>query len=91
MLVAAELAKSRGALADRHRQALSDVITSLGPLPPIADIEPNQMIEAVQRDKKIVDGRLHFVLPIAVGATTIADDVTEQELRVAMKRVGFKG
>ena len=91
MLVAAELAKSRGALADRDRQALSDVIASLGPMPPIADIEPNQMIDAMQRDKKIVDGRLHFVLPIAVGAATIADDVTEKELRAAMKRVGFKG
>src|SRR5437867_2418895 len=81
MLVAAELARARGALAERDRQALSDVITSLGPLPPIADIEPNQMSEAVQRDKKIVDGRLHFVLPTAVGATTIADVVTDKELR----------
>ena len=91
MLVAAELAKGRGALADRDRQALSDVIASLGPLPPIADIEPNQMLEAMRRDKKVVDGRLHFVLPTAVGATTIADDVTEKELRAVLKRVGFKG
>jgi len=91
MLVAAELAKSRGALADRDRQALSDVIASLGPLPPIADIEPNLMLEAMQRDKKTVDGRLHFVLPIAIGATTIADDVTDKELRAVLNRVGFKG
>ena len=91
MLVAAELAKSRGALAVRDGQALSDAIASLGPLPPIADIEPGQMLEAMQRDKKVVDGRLHFVLPTAVGATTIADDVTEKELRAALKRVGFKG
>jgi len=91
MLVAAELAKSRGALADRDGQALWDVIASLGPLPPIADIGPNQMLEAMQHDKKVVDGRLHFVLPTAVGATTIADDVTEKELRAALKRVGFKG
>src|SRR5437867_4479931 len=56
MLVAAELAKSRGALAVRDGQALSDAIASLGPLPPIADIEPGQMLEAMQRDKKVVDG-----------------------------------
>ena len=34
MLVAAELARARGALADLDRQALADLIASLGPLPP---------------------------------------------------------
>ena len=38
MLVAAELAVARGALAERDRQALADLIASLGPLPPIADV-----------------------------------------------------
>src|SRR5205823_4966109 len=38
MLVAADLAASRGALADRDRKALADLIASLGPLPPIADV-----------------------------------------------------
>ena len=89
MLVAADLAKARGALADRDRQALADLIASLGPLPPIADISTTHMLEAVQHDKKMVAGRLHFVLPTAVGATTIVDDVTEKELRESLKRVGF--
>jgi len=91
MLVAAEIAVARGALADRDRQALADLIASLGPLPPIADISPAQMCEAMQHDKKVVGGRLHFVLPTAVGATTIVDDVTEKEIQGALKRVGFKG
>jgi 3-dehydroquinate synthase len=89
MLVAADLAKARGALADRDRQALADLIASLGPLPPIADISTTHMLEAVQHDKKMVAGRLHFVLPTAIGATTIVDDVTEKELRESLKRVGF--
>ena len=89
MLVAAELAKARGALADRDRQALGDVITSLGPLPPIADLSATEMLDAMKHDKKVVAGRLHFVLPTAVGATTIVDDVTAEEIRAALKRVGF--
>ena len=88
MLVAAQLAKSRGALAEHDRQALADVIASLGPLPPIADLSSTDILGAIQHDKKIVDGRLHFVLPTAVGATTIVDDVSEKELRAALKRVG---
>jgi 3-dehydroquinate synthase len=90
MLVAAELGVMRGALAERDRAALADLIASLGPLPPIADISARELLEAMQHDKKMVAGRLHFVLPTAVGATTIVDDVTEKEMKTALAKVGFK-
>jgi 3-dehydroquinate synthase len=90
MQVAAELAVLRGALADHDRKALTDLIAKLGPLPPIADVPSAQILEAIRHDKKVVAGTLHFVLPTAIGATTIVDDVTEKEIRVALKRVGFK-
>jgi len=48
------------------------------------------MIEAVRRDKKVVNGRLHFVLAIEIGATITVDDVTEDELRAVLKRLGMK-
>jgi 3-dehydroquinate synthase len=89
MLVAAELAFARGALAERDKKALADVIASLGPLPPIADVSMAQILDAMKHDKKMVDGRLNFVLPTAVGATTIVDDVSEKEMKEALKRVGF--
>ena len=89
MLVAGELSKTRGALAERDAQALAGVIASLGPLPPISDVAAAQMLDAMRHDKKMVAGRLHFVLPTAIGATTIVDDVTEREMRAALKRVGF--
>ena len=90
MLVAADIAVARGALAEADRKALADLIASLGPLPPIADIAKEQMIEAMQHDKKVVAGQLHFVLPTAIGAWTIVNDVTEKEIRAALLRVGFK-
>jgi 3-dehydroquinate synthetase len=40
-------------------------------------------------DKKVVDGRLHFVLPTGVGATAIVNDVTEKEIRKALARLGL--
>jgi 3-dehydroquinate synthase len=89
MLVAAALARARGALADGDRQALADLIASLGPLPPVADLPAEQIPEAMQHDKKVIAGRLHFVLPTAIGATAIVDDVTEKEIRAALKQVGF--
>ena len=90
MLVAAELALGRGVLLKQDRQALADVIASLGPLPPIADISAGEVIDAMRHDKKMVGGRLHFVLPTSVGATTIVDDVTEKEIKKTLERVGMK-
>jgi 3-dehydroquinate synthase len=89
MLVVAQVARARGALAEREAQALKDVIASLGPLPPIGDLSATQMLDAMKHDKKMVAGRLHVVLPTTIGATAIVDDVTEKEMRAALRGVGF--
>ena len=91
MLAAADLATGRGALARQDRQALAELIALLGPLPAISDLSTAQVMEAVRRDKKVVNGRLHFVICIAIGATTILDDVTEQELTSVLRGLGLKG
>jgi 3-dehydroquinate synthase len=91
MLVAAQLATSRGALAARDQKVLADLIAGLGPLPAVADVSTAQILDAMKHDKKVVSGRLHFVLPTAIGATAIVDDVTEKEIRAALKSVGFRG
>ncbi len=90
MLVAAELSAARGALSNQHQKALADLIVSLGPLPPISDLSSKQMLEAIRHDKKVVAGKLHFVLPTAIGSTSIVDDVTEKEMKAAMLKVGFR-
>jgi 3-dehydroquinate synthase len=91
MLVASQVAVGRGLLADDDDQALRTLIMTLGPLPHIADLPAAQMIDAVRRDKKVVNGTLHFVLPTGVGTTSIVDDVSERELGAALARVGFVG
>jgi 3-dehydroquinate synthase len=91
MRVASQLAVGRGLLAAGDDQALRSLIMQLGPLPHVADLDVTQMLEAMRRDKKIVDGTLHVVLPTGIGATTVADDVTELELGEALARVGFAG
>jgi len=90
MLAAADLAVARGALADVDRQALVRLITQLGPLPPVGDLPIDDVLEAVRRDKKVVHGRLHFVLATAIGATVTVDDVTEEEIRAVLVRLGLK-
>jgi 3-dehydroquinate synthetase len=90
MLAAADLAVARGVLADGERQALAHLITQLGPLPPIGDLSITEILEAVKRDKKVVNGRLHFVIATAIGTTTTVDDVTEDELTAVLRRLGMR-
>jgi 3-dehydroquinate synthase len=90
MLAAADLGVARGALAERERQALAQVITQLGPLPTVSDLRTDEILDAIRRDKKVINGRLHFVLAIEMGATTTVDDVSEDELRDVLKRLGLK-
>jgi 3-dehydroquinate synthase len=90
MLIAAELAVARKALDASDREALGSLITHMGPLPPIADLPASQASDAIRRDKKVVAGKLHFVLPVAIGKVEIVNDVSQRELVRAMKAVGMR-
>jgi len=90
MLVAAEVASARRALAEADRSALQRLVVQMGPLPPIGDLSARQVLEAMRRDKKVLRARLHFVLPTAIGEATVVDDVTEAELARALKKVGLQ-
>jgi 3-dehydroquinate synthase len=91
MLVAAHLAQARGALPAADLAALQGLLASLGPLPPVADLAAADVVEAMRRDKKVVEGRLHFVLPTRIGETAIVTDVTEAELQRALHAIGLVG
>jgi 3-dehydroquinate synthase len=88
--VSAEVAVSRRLLDIAERERLSSLIRQLGPLPSIADLSIDEMLTAMRRDKKVVDGKLHYVLSTAIGRHAIVDDVTEAELASALRVVGFK-
>ena len=90
MLIAADIAVARGMLGRADRQALADVIAHLGPLPPIADLSVKQILQTIRRDKKVLAGRLHVVLPTAIGQTAIVDDVSEKEIELALRKAGMK-
>jgi 3-dehydroquinate synthase len=90
MLVAAEIALARGLMPEADRQALGQIIMQLGPLPPVGDLSTKEVLEAVRRDKKIVNGTLHYVLCTEIGSWMTASDVTEDELGKSLKKIGLK-
>jgi 3-dehydroquinate synthase len=89
MLGAADLATVRGRLSEHDRQALAALIKKLGRLPALGDLGIESAIEAIRRDKKVLHGRLHYVIATGIGTTETIDDVTEDELRGVMARLGM--
>lgn len=89
MQAVAHLAAARKLLPGSDRDALVHLVTSLGPLPSIQDLTGDSLVEAIRRDKKVLQGRLHMVLPTAIGATAIVDDVSETEIRDALEAIGI--
>ncbi len=51
----------------------------------IPDIEAEELIQAMQHDKKIVRGKIRFVLPRAIGEVFITDEVSLSLVEEALK------
>jgi 3-dehydroquinate synthase len=67
-----------------HRAGLP---TTAADLPP--QITPDAVIAAMEKVRQIRAGSLRYVLPLRLGETVIADDVTEAEARRALGQAGF--
>lgn len=91
MLAATALGVRRGVTPPQVHEALAALIAKMGPLPSLSDVPAKEALGAVGRDKKVVAGTLHFVAATGLGSTTTLTDVTEKELRAALKAIGIKG
>lgn len=90
MLAAADIAAARGMLPAEDAAALAGLVAKLGPLPPVGDLRAAEIGAAIRRDKKVIAGRLHMVLPSRLGATEIVDDVSGEELGAALRSLGIR-
>ncbi|MCA9211453.1 MAG: 3-dehydroquinate synthase [Planctomycetales bacterium] len=85
MLCASRLAESMGRISAEDTKRQTDLLASLG-LP--IDVPPSghdQLIAAMQKDKKVEHGRLRFILPTKIGHVELVSDVEENLVRAAMK------
>jgi 3-dehydroquinate synthase len=90
MLAAARLSVVRGTMSENDAARLATLIRDMGPMPPVADLRASDALDVISRDKKVVAGRLHFVLARGIGAAEIVSDVQTKELTQAMRHVGLK-
>ena len=89
MLAALAIGVARGVTPPSLGEEVDALITQLGPLPSVADISAREVLAAIRRDKKIVEGTLHFIAAADRGRTIELTDVTEKEIKSAVRRVGL--
>ena len=89
MLAASRLSVARGALAEDDDALLSALIARMGPLPLLTDLRISDALDVIKRDKKVLQGRLHFVLATGLGSTTVTTDVGTRDLTAAMRGLGM--
>jgi 3-dehydroquinate synthase len=90
MIAAAAVGHARGVTPGETLEAIRSIVAELGPLPPVADLKAAEVVKATKRDKKVVSGTLHFVAATGLGATTEITDVSDKELRHALKTIGIR-
>ena len=86
ILVAGELSKSLGMLPSRELELLREAVALCGALPRADDLSVKQIIEAMTADKKVVQGKLKWVLLERIGKPRIVDsaEIKPSTLRAAL-------
>ena len=87
MLVAGELSRDLGLIDSGDLNLLRDAVHLCGPLPRADKLEINQIIRALQHDKKSVDGQINWVLLEGIGRPRIVEGrlINAKSLRNSLK------
>jgi 3-dehydroquinate synthase len=78
MQAATLLAERTQHLAPPDASAIRTVIRNYGPIPSLDEISAANLAARLRSDKKTVQGKIHFVLPVKIGETRIVQGVDER-------------
>ena len=84
MLAAGKLSTQISNFQFQYFEMLQNTIQKL-PLPKLPEFEPEQILQIMQRDKKVRDRKIHFVLLEELGKAVIVDDVAKRSIINAME------
>jgi len=89
IMFAAELSKSLALCDGKVVKSLNDVVHSVGPLPPLANVDPDKVLAAFRSDKKNLAGSLQMVLLKGIGKPVILteNDIPRTAITSVLKRL----
>ena len=80
MIAAAEISRERGLISSPDTLRQNDLLCRAGLNFDLGDISLKDCIESMKLDKKVIDGKIRFVLPGGIGSVNIYSDVDEREI-----------
>ena len=87
MLAAARISNKLGIFDNSELNRLKDVIKKAGLPTEIPDLRVGSIMQAMKHDKKILKGRVRFILPKSIGEVFITDEVSSSLVERVL--VGF--
>jgi 3-dehydroquinate synthase len=87
MIAAARIGRLLDKLSDNDRARIENAVVSLGKLPALTGMNSKDVLNALQHDKKVRDGAIHFVLPRAIGRVEITPNVPFEIVRDVVKGI----
>ena len=80
MVAVGQLALIRGSWSEADLNRQRQLIARCGLPTAWPDLDPDAVLNTLQGDKKVLDGKLRFILPTAIGRVEIRDDITREEI-----------
>lgn len=75
MLAATLLGAARGRIGEREAARIIRAIVSVGPMPSLVGISARELEKIVAGDKKVLRGRVRWVLPVSIGKVVWGEEV----------------
>jgi 3-dehydroquinate synthase len=85
MKVATRLAHGVGLLSSADCAAILRTIDFYGPIPSTDGISAENLVKRTAKDKKTLQGQVHFVLPDRIGHVQIRSDIAEADVLAATR------
>jgi 3-dehydroquinate synthetase len=86
MRAATYLARNLDMISPDDSAALFDVLDGYGPIPDCSGIGRTELQIRLLRDKKTIQRRVHFVLPVKIGEVVVRSDVSIAAVQNAIDR-----
>jgi 3-dehydroquinate synthase len=85
MRAAIYLGEMTGHVSAEDSVEMLRLIEAYGPIPPVSGISAGNLAARLVHDKKTVQGRVHFVLPVRIGEVTVVAGIDDKSVLTAIR------
>jgi 3-dehydroquinate synthase len=86
MRAAVHLGLLTGHISAEDSAEIFAMLETYGPIPPLDGLRVESLFARLAHDKKTIQGKVHFVLPVRIGEVTVVSGIAEKLVRESIER-----